>query len=401
MTLVIPTAAPTGTQAATPDEGGGDQAALRVRDLVAGFGGAPVLRGVDLDVAAGSTTAVLGPSGCGKTTLLRAVAGFVAPTVGTVTIHGEPVAAGGSHHGWVPPERRSVGYVAQEGALFPHLCVADNVAFGLSRAARRDRRGTRARVTALLELVSLDAALADRRPQELSGGQQQRVALARALARGPRLVLLDEPFSALDASLRTATREAVREALVAVGVTVVLVTHDQDEALSFADRVALMRDGRIIQADTPAVAYEQPVDRGAAEFLGEAVVLAGGVSNGVASCALGTLPVQDGAPEGPAEIVLRPEQLRLTVTSPPSGRGRGADAGAPPSPAAHGVVERMTYFGHDTLTDIRLATGDLVRARSFGTDPLHRGDAVRITVLGPARAYPHPGAPTGDGAPRG
>ncbi|WP_088289898.1 ABC transporter ATP-binding protein [Kineosporia sp. A_224] len=362
-------------------------AALTVHGLVAGFGGDPVLRGVDLEVDAGTTTAVLGPSGCGKTTLLRAVAGFVRPDAGSVTIHGERVAAAGAADRpdrapvWVPPERRPVGYVAQEGALFPHLSVADNVSFGLGRAQRRDRTATRARVEALLELVSLDRDVAGVRPSELSGGQQQRVALARALARRPRLVLLDEPFSALDAGLRSSTRAAVKEALAATGVTVVLVTHDQGEALSFADRVALVREGRVVQVDAPAAAYAHPVDRPAAEFLGDAVVLPGTVTGGVARCVLGAVPAAAPAPEGAVEVVLRPEQLTLSSVGR---RGRPPTVDA----ARLGVVERLEYFGHDALVDVRLVTGERVRARVAGADLPSDGDVVQVEVHGPARTYP-------------
>ena len=357
--------------------------ALEVRGLVAGFGGPPVLRGVDLDVAAGTTTAVLGPSGCGKTTLLRAVAGFVRPAAGSVRVDGVTVAGTGPDGTrWTPPERRGIGYVAQEGALFPHLSVADNVAFGLPRAQRRDRDGTRARVGALLELAGLDPRLASRRPHELSGGQQQRVALARALAPRPRLVLLDEPFSALDAGLRAATRAAVREALDATGVTVVLVTHDQGEALSFADDVALVRDGLVVQTGSPGDAYERPVDRAAAEFLGDAVVLAGTVTGpGLVTSALGTLPVvgRPGAPGADGdtvEVVVRPEQVRL-----------GAAGGTP------ALVEHVTYFGHDALVDLRLAAGDLVRSRVLGAGLPATGDVVRVEVDGPALVYPAAAGP--------
>ncbi|MBI4939170.1 MAG: ABC transporter ATP-binding protein [Actinobacteria bacterium] len=374
----LPTAGPNAGPTAAPT------AALAVHGLVAGFGGDPVLRGVDLEVEPGTTTAVLGPSGCGKTTLLRAVAGFVRPDAGSVTIDGERVAAAGTPARgpvWMPPERRPVGYVAQEGALFPHLSVADNVSFGLGRAQRRDRTATRARVEALLELVSLDRGVAGVRPSELSGGQQQRVALARALARRPRLVLLDEPFSALDAGLRSSTRAAVKEALAATGVTVVLVTHDQGEALSFADRVALVREGRVVQVDAPAAAYAHPVDRPAAEFLGDAVVLPGTVTGGVARCVLGAVPAASPAAEGAVEVVLRPEQLTL---SPVGRRGQPPTVDA----ARLGVVERIEYFGHDALVDVRLVTGELVRARVAGADLPADGDVVQVDVLGTARTYP-------------
>jgi iron(III) transport system ATP-binding protein len=237
------------------------------------------------------------------------------------------------------------------------------------------------RVEALLELVSLDRRVADDRPSELSGGQQQRVALARALARRPRLVLLDEPFSALDAGLRVSTRAAVKEALAATGVTVVLVTHDQGEALSFADRVALVREGRVVQVDAPATAYAQPVDRPAAEFLGDAVVLPGTVVGGVARCVLGEVPVAAPAADGAVEVVLRPEQLTLGRVGGPGGRPT-VDA------ARLGVVERLEYFGHDALVDVRLVAGALVRARVVGADLPGNGEVVQVEVRGAARTYP-------------
>src|ERR671913_2390436 len=207
---------------------------LTVHQLTKSFGSTPVLTGVDLTVPSRSLTALLGPSGCGKTTLLRLVAGFEEPDAGTVTLGGTVVSGAGRT---VPARSRGIGFVPQEGGLFPHLTVAANVAFGLPRGQRKDR----SRIAGLLELVGLPPDLAERAPHQLSGGQQQRVALARALAPEPSLVLLDEPFSSLDASLREETRRAVAEALRATGATAVLVTHEQAQALSMADQVAVMR----------------------------------------------------------------------------------------------------------------------------------------------------------------
>ena len=208
--------------------------ALSVTGVTKGFGAAPVLDGLDLTVPSGELVSVLGPSGCGKTTLLRLVAGFMRPDAGGIELDGQPVAGGGH---WVPAPKRHIGYVAQEGALFPHLDVAANVGFGLPRAERR----ARARTRELLALVELGTELLDRYPHQLSGGQQQRVALARALARRPSLVLLDEPFAALDAQLRLQTGAAITHALRAAEATAILVTHDQSEALSLTDTVAVMR----------------------------------------------------------------------------------------------------------------------------------------------------------------
>jgi iron(III) transport system ATP-binding protein len=210
------------------------------------YGNVDVLARLDLRVSDGRTLAIVGPSGCGKTTILRLIAGFERPDAGTITIGGSVV----SGPAWVPAHRRGIGYVPQEGGLFPHLTVAQNVTFGLDRA---DAGGER--LHELLDLVSLDAAFASRRPDQLSGGEQQRVALARAMAIRPRLMLLDEPFSALDADLRGETRDAVRRLLDATGITAIVVTHDREDALDFADDVAVMGGGRVARIGPPAELY--------------------------------------------------------------------------------------------------------------------------------------------------
>ena len=243
---------------------------LAVRDLHKRFGPHSVLAGVDLEVPAGSFTAILGPSGSGKTTLLRVLAGLERADRGTVMI-GSTVVDGGDdqRERYVPAERRRIGYVSQEGSLFPHLNVEANVGFGLPR---RDRGGRR--VHELLDAVGL-SELGHRYPHQLSGGQQQRVAVARALAVGPQAVLLDEPFAALDAQLRASVRSDVRDILRAAGTTALLVTHDQDEALSVADFVAVIRNGRIAQFAAPADLYARPVDAELARFVGAANLLKG------------------------------------------------------------------------------------------------------------------------------
>jgi iron(III) transport system ATP-binding protein len=338
--------------------------ALTLSGVTKAFGSTPVLTGVDLHVPARTLTAVLGPSGCGKTTLLRLVAGFDEPDSGTIALAGEVVAGAGRSR---PPQRRRVGYVPQEGALFPHLSVAANVGFGLPR---KDRGADR--VTELLELVGLDPALAARHPHELSGGQQQRVALARALAPRPSVVLLDEPFSSLDAGLRESTRRAVADALVAAEATAVLVTHDQAEALSLADQVAVMRQGRLVQLDAPENVYRSPSDAGVAGFVGEAVLLPASVSAGYATCELGSLPVR-GTVSGPARVLLRPEQLVL------SAHGPGVEA----------RVRDVSYFGHDAAVRLELLPGGTqVLARVAGHDRPEPGTVVRLSVAGDALAYP-------------
>ena len=272
-----------------------------VRGVHKSYGGHRVLRGVDLIIETGSLTAILGASGSGKTTLLRVLAGFERADAGNVTM-GDRVVDDGHRH--LAPERRRVGYVPQEGALFPHLSVAGNVAFGLDRAARRGGR-----VNELLELVGL-ADLGHRYPHQLSGGQQQRVALARALAINPTMVLLDEPFSSLDAALRASVRADVVTALRTAGATALLVTHDQDEALSMADRVAVLRDGVIAQIGAPQQLYDRPADVDLAGFLGEANVVPGRVHDGRIHTALGVLALQDGSPSGssalPDSPIVRP-----------------------------------------------------------------------------------------------
>ena len=345
--------------------------ALTVRDLRKSFGPTAVLTGVDLHVPSGSFTALLGPSGCGKTTLLRLVAGFDDPDGGTVAV-GERTVTGAGRS--VPARSRGIGFVPQEGGLFPHLSVAANVAFGLPRRQRRDR----ARVTALLELVGLPAELADRAPHQLSGGQQQRVALARALAPEPSLVLLDEPFSSLDAALREETRAAVAAALAAAGATTVLVTHDQAEALSMADQVAVMRGGRLVQLTDPRTLYRSPRDLDVATFVGEAVVLDADVRDGRAYSVLGELPLEHPVPDGPARVLLRPEQLRL---------------GAPAAGAVAARVRDVDFYGHDSRVRLDLAGGPSVSARLEGTDVPSPGDDVSVVVRGAAVPFPVGGAP--------
>ncbi len=364
--------------------------ALSVEGLSKSFtAGPPVLRSLDLDVPSGSLTAVLGPSGCGKTTLLRAIAGFERVDAGTIRV-GERVVC--DEHTHLAPERRGVGFVAQEGALFPHLDVAANVAFGLPRSERQAGRrparlgaeraaGHPRRVEELLELVGL-TGLAKRYPHELSGGQQQRVALARALAPEPRLVLLDEPFDALDASLRAQVRAEVRAVLLNSGATGLLVTHDQQEALSLADVVAVMRDGAIVQSASPQALYRDPVDAELAGFLGEAVLLAARLHAEHADTALGRLairggPVHDvpGGAGAPGMVMLRPEQILY-----------GEPGGAGP----RGRVLATEFFGHDATVRIALEdpTAPQVSARGAGHRLPQVGEQVSLHIEGTALAYP-------------
>jgi len=340
-----------------------------VRGLVKTFGVVRAVDGVDLEVRSGEVLALLGPSGCGKTTTLRCIAGFERPDAGTIELAGATVAGAGR---FVPPERRRVGVVFQDFALFGHLSVAGNVGFGV-----RDRRRRGRRVAELLELVGL-TDLADRRPAELSGGQQQRVALARALAPEPELVLLDEPFSNLDATLRVRMRHEVRAILRAAGATAVIVTHDQEEALSLADRVAVMREGRIVQVDTPARLYVEPSDPFVATFVGDADVLAGVAHDGVVETPIGTLRTTT-ALTGGVVVVLRPERVRLWLD------GTGA-----------ATVRAVEYFGHDQLVEVELDDGVRLRSRLGPERDFVPGDRVSLAVAGEVRAFPAPsGSPAG------
>jgi iron(III) transport system ATP-binding protein len=334
---------------------------LRLRGLRKAFGEVVAVDGLDLDVPEGSTCALLGPSGCGKTTTLRLIAGLERPDGGTVEIGGEEVA--GPHRA-VPTERRRIGIVFQDYALFPHMDVAANVGYALGRRPDRDR------VETALETVGL-GGLGKRSPHALSGGQQQRVALARALVSEPRALLLDEPFSNLDAGLRARVREEVREILAEQRLTTVFVTHDQEEALSVADVVAVVNEGRVEQAGTPEVVYSRPANRWVASFLGEIEVLPGKANNGTIECELGNLPNREGH-TGDVDVLVRPESLAIGTIEPPDRRSQKAT-----------VVSR-SFFGHDQMVELELPSGSVVKARRLGFPAWHPGDNVRIWIEGPA-----------------
>ncbi len=306
------------------------------------FGALQVLQGVDLNVEAATLTAVLGPSGCGKTTLLRIIAGFEQADDGRLVVDGTNIAT-------LPPELRHVGVVPQEGALFPHLDVGRNVGFGIPK------RGRSARVAECLELVGL-AGFEAARPAELSGGQQQRVAVARALAPRPAVLLLDEPFAALDTNLRAQVRSDIADAVRASGTTTVLVTHDRDEALSLADHVAVMLHGRVLQVATPIDLYRHPVSSEVALFVGEAFLVPGYNDAGASSSPFGDVRVH--GPVGDVLLVIRPEQVVLS------------------SSGTFATITGVSYFGHDCLVEMVLADGSTVATRVAG----HRSPAVGSTV---------------------
>jgi len=345
------------------------RAVIELRGVAKRFGReAPAVEDLTLAVMEGDLVVLLGPSGSGKTTTLRLIAGFERPDAGEVCIGGRLVASPGCY---VPPEARGVGIVFQDYALFPHLTVGENIAFGLH--GREWGRGSRdERLRKMLALVGL-TGLEKRYPHQLSGGQQQRVALARALAPGPAVVLLDEPFSNLDTALRARVRAEVAEILRAAGATAVFVTHDQEEALSMADQVAVMSRGRILQMAGPDELYQRPVSREVAAFVGEANFLAGAARAGLVECELGVIPCHD-APEGAVDLLVRPEYVL------PRADGDGV-----------GELVAKEFYGHDQLFTVRLDSGTLIRClvgQRRVESRLRTGQRVRLEVSGEAIAYP-------------
>jgi iron(III) transport system ATP-binding protein len=326
---------------------------IRLDAVSKAFGTTLAVRDASLCVDRGEVVALLGPSGCGKTTLLRLVAGFERPDRGTIELDGGLVAGDGV---WQPPEKRKVGIVFQDYALFPHLSVAENIGFGLRRRLRSSR------VAELLSTVGLEG-LAERYPHELSGGQQQRVALARALAPAPELVLLDEPWSNVDPFLRETLRAEVADIIRPLGVTVVLVTHDREEAFSLADRIALMRDGTVVQEGTAEELYLAPTDRWAAEFVGAGNFLPGRIEGDSVHTSLGRFPANS-ARDGVREVVVlvRPELLELV----------------PDSAGAAEVVARE-FRGHDVSYRVRLDGIELLSQRP-STEAVRLGARVSIRL---------------------
>ncbi len=346
---------------------------VRLSGVTKSFGTVEAVRDLSLELRRGTILALLGPSGCGKTTALRILAGFESPDTGEVEIAGRLVAGRGVN---VPPEKRRVGMVFQDYALFPHLSVAKNVAYGLKNVSRGKRRN--ARVAEVLGLTRLEG-LEDRMPHELSGGQQQRVALARALAPEPAVVLLDEPFSNLDAALRVELRSEMREILCTAGGTAIFVTHDQAEALSFADEVAVMFGGTIVQVAPPEELYHFPATREVAEFVGEANFVPGTAEDGRLKCALGDVPAC-GTCAGSVEAMLRPETLHLRAL--PNGEEVGARVGA--------TVLAREFYGHDQLLKLRLDSGPILCSRLGGGPGFKPGERVAVEVRGSAVVFPRP-----------
>ncbi|MDH3729634.1 MAG: ABC transporter ATP-binding protein [Acidimicrobiia bacterium] len=317
------------------------------------FGEAVALDNFDLEVARGTILGLLGPSGSGKTTALRLIAGFDTPDGGSVSISGRQVVGPGV---WVPPEQRRVGMVFQDYALFPHLDVAANVGFGIPD---KELRGPR--VSEILDMVGL-GDLSHRMPHELSGGEQQRVALARALAPKPDVILLDEPFSNLDAPQRERVRREVRTILVEARATAIFVTHDQEEALSISDQVAIMRRGRVLQTASPDEVYHRPVDCWVARFLGEGETMPGVAAGATVETVIGTFKLAEPA-DGEVEVIIRPEAVRLIAD--PRGLSR--------------VVERE-FYGHDQLVTLELPDGRQLLSRTPTTPLFTPGDRVTVEV---------------------
>ncbi|MDR5897405.1 ABC transporter ATP-binding protein [Halomonas vilamensis] len=305
--------------------------ALALRNVRHTFDGNTVVKGIDLEVEPGEVVCLLGPSGCGKTTLLRIAAGLEVLQEGSVALEDNVIASPGQRH--VPPEKRNVGLAFQDSALFPHLTVLENVMFGLKKLPAPQRRK---RAKELLEQLGM-ASYTDTYPHMLSGGQQQRVALARALAPEPRLMLLDEPFSSLDARLRDQIRDDTLHVLKKVGAATLLVTHDPEEAMFMADRIALMRDGKIIQVGTPQELYCAPSDPFVVTFFGEVNELDGTVNNGKIATPVGS--VEAGwLPEGSqAKVMIRPEALRV------------AECNVDPNPHDHSHVIMAKLLGRSSL----------------------------------------------------
>ncbi|GAB2894772.1 ABC transporter ATP-binding protein [Neomicrococcus lactis] len=358
------------------------------------FGSTRILHGIDLELPRGSRTSIVGPSGSGKTTLLRIIAGFAAATDGRIVMNGRTLVEGRTS---VPPHLRNIGFVAQDGALFPHLSVGENIGYAFDKRTM-NRSARERRIAELLEKVHLDPQLAKRAPAELSGGQQQRVALARALSRNPDLMLLDEPFSALDAGLRKDTRKAVGDTLAEAGITTLLVTHDQAEALSFSDQLAVMRAGKLAQVGEPMHVYSRPADLETARFLGDAVILDASVQGSLATCVLGQIPVRLPGRLDPSHVVrrgatsadsstttaarvmpimLRPEQLRLAEDGPITG-----------------TVVETDFFGAEVDVTIRLdptpeyPSPVTLKIRHWNVQTALPESRVRLRVVGTAVAYP-------------
>jgi putative spermidine/putrescine transport system ATP-binding protein len=350
------------TAAGVPGRAASGGAPVSLREVSRSFGAVRALNGLSLEIAPGELVALLGPSGCGKTTALRILAGFETADSGTVTVDGKDIAP-------VPPAKRDMGMVFQSYSLFPNMSALENVGFGL-RMRKMGTAGRRRRAREQLELVGL-AAQASQFPHQLSGGQQQRVALARALAIEPRVLLLDEPLSALDAKVRLQLREQIRSLQQRLGITTLFVTHDQEEALSMADRVGVMKDGMLEQIAVPSELYTRPATAFVAEFVGTMNRIPGELSGGGQATALGTVTgVQSGCadvPAGPVDVLVRPENLRIAAIA-----------------NGNGIVTSRTFLGSVTRIHV-LLSGDVtvqVDVPSATATELAPGASVQVSLDG-------------------
>jgi len=353
----------TGVEAST----GSADVVLELDEVTKLFGPECAVDELSLSVREGELLTLLGPSGCGKTTTLRMLAGLERPDGGEVRLNGRVIADGDGT--FRKPEHRDVGIVFQDFALFPHLTVAENVAFGLQD---RDDAATSERVDELLELVGLEAQR-DSKPAQLSGGQQQRVALARSLAPEPSVILLDEPFSNLDVRLREQMREEVRAILKEAGVTAVSVTHDQEEALSISDRVAVMHEGDVEQAGTPEKVFQHPESRFVASFLGQASFLAGAFARGAVETALGEFPasmvegLSTAYENAEIDLLVRPDDLRATPVESETG--------------GNGEVIYRQYMGPSFVYRVRLDSGDVVHCQHNHVTDFELGQRVNVELV--------------------
>ena len=341
---------------------------LSISHLNVNFGSRTVISDLSFDLREGEIASLLGPSGCGKTTLLRAIAGLIQPTSGTIRFGSQLV---GVSSVVLPPHKRGTGYVPQQGALFPHLTVAKNIAFGLDRSTHT--KSEIAKITdEMIRLIGMKG-FEDRLPSQLSGGQQTRVALARALAIKPKLVLLDEPFSALDAVLRVELRTEVVGLLRELGSTAILVTHDREEALVSSDRVVLIRDGKVAQNGTPEEVYESPISPEIAASTGDVLILpAEKLSSGQTLYPLSL----DGSGKTGSEtgyVVIRPEEIRVSVNA---------------QQGIEGSLTHIDYYGHDAMLTVTLpSSGALISARVAGPSEFTVGQKVYLQHLGPVRYF--------------
>ncbi|MFC3476212.1 ABC transporter ATP-binding protein [Halobacterium litoreum] len=338
---------------------------LELDGVTKAYGAEDAVTDLELDVRDGELLTLLGPSGCGKTTTLRMLAGLERPTEGTITLAGETVADDDT---FVDPETRGVGIVFQDFALFPHLSVRENVAFGLKEW---DADATRERVDDLLDLVDMPE-MGDRSPDQLSGGQQQRVALARSLAPEPDILLLDEPFSNLDVRLRVEMREEVRRILKEAGVTAVSVTHDQEEALSISDRVAVLNDGRLEQVGEPEGVFEHPESRFVASFLGQAGFLSGRVGEETVDTCIGSYDrtllkgLSDGYAGAMVDVLVRPDDLRAVPAN---------------EATANGQIVKRQYTGPSFIYHVELDNGDVVRCLHNHAEDMDVGESVAVDLV--------------------